>query len=288
MSNKKGMTVKGYNSSINGQLSLDYRLAVALERHEIGPILEESKTVFEQYHKRLLDYNNGPRKVAKPELLKGIINPYLQDLQLEKTFFVAMTRDEGLNPINSAAEDELPLVIDESGNNRWHELSTHFGFLSLKELDLDVLKLDGYYRRGCQLHIGPWIEEEKPKEFVDAPLLITVNWIKFPDQWVKKVDELAMCIRENIRPWGECIRYQGSYSFKVKGKTIGKLLLINPEDPQIMVCFSIVVPNHKSYAKILGTPEKMVMGTTKEPFLMVTVDRTDEVCQIMSEFLTEF
>ncbi|MBW1769337.1 MAG: hypothetical protein JRJ65_20115, partial [Deltaproteobacteria bacterium] len=157
MSNQKGMTVKGYNSSINGQLSLDYRLALALERYEIGPILEESRTVFEQYNERLLDYNNGPRKAAKPELLEGIVNPYLQDLQLEKTFFVAMTRDEGFNPIKNAAEDELPLVIDGKGNNRWHELGTHFGFLSLKELDLKVLKLNGYYRRGCQLHIGPWI-----------------------------------------------------------------------------------------------------------------------------------
>ena len=33
MSNQKGMTVNGYNSSINGQLSLDYRLALALAIH---------------------------------------------------------------------------------------------------------------------------------------------------------------------------------------------------------------------------------------------------------------
>jgi hypothetical protein len=38
MSNKNGMKQNGYNSSINGQLSLNYRLALALERYSEGTI----------------------------------------------------------------------------------------------------------------------------------------------------------------------------------------------------------------------------------------------------------
>jgi hypothetical protein len=291
ISNDKGMKQKAFNSSINGQISLNYRLALALENYSGESVLTESVDIFEQYQEKISDYNNVPRKAGKPELLRRIINRFMIGLKLEKTFFVAITRDPPPNPIKNCPQDLLPLLIDESGNNRWPDLSSQVGFLSLEVMDLEILNLDGYFRAGCRTHIGKWEENPKPNDFDDAPVLRPKNWDEFPDNWVDAVDELADCIKKNTSQWAETIRYNGSYSFKINNKTIGKLLLKDPHNPCLMVGFSIVVPDAKLYAEYFDKSEFLLMAPPKEPFTMSCInkiEKKDEICEVMTEFLQSF
>ena len=111
------MNQKAYNSSINGQISLNYRLALALERYSGESLVRESKAIFEQYKEKIFDYNNGPRKAGKPELLKRIIAPFMSKLKLRNTFFIAVTRDSPPNPMKNCPEEHLPLLLDKKGIN---------------------------------------------------------------------------------------------------------------------------------------------------------------------------
>jgi hypothetical protein len=291
ISNKKGMNQKAFNSSINGQISLNYRLALALERYSGESLVRESKAIFEQYKEKIFDYNNGPRKAGKPELLKRIIAPFMSKLKLKNTFFISVTRDFQPNPMKNCPEEHLPLLLDEKGINRWDEIASQIGFLSLKFLDLSVLRLDGYFREGCRTHIGNWEDNPEPKDFGNTPVLRSKNWNEFPANWVLATDEIGNCIKKNLNRAAETIRYPGSYSFKINNKTIGKLVLKNPQNPSLMVGFSIVVPEAKFYAEHLGASELWLMAPRKEPFIITRIkspSKTLEVCEVMVEFLKSF
>ena len=291
MSNKNGMKQNGYNSSINGQIPLNYRLALALERYSEGSFLEEPMGIFEQYKKRIYDYNKGPRKAGKPQLIKRIVVPYMNDFKIERAYFVSITKDLPPNPINTTDVDFLPLLIDQNGRNLWDELSKQIGFLSLEVIDKKVVNKDGYFREGCLMHIGQWKEDPKPTQFIDVPVLSAKNWSEFSTEWVEFVDDLAKCIKENTSQFAKCKRYKGSYSFIINNKTLGKLILKDPHNPCLMVGFSIVVPEAKFYAEYIGQSERWLMAPRKEPFFMVRVKKQtefDDICEVVVEFLSSF
>jgi len=291
MSNKNGMKQNGYNSSINGQLSLNYRLALALERYSEGPFLEEPMGIFDQYKKKIDDYNKGPRKAGKPQLIKRIVVPYMNNFKVEKAYFISFTKDLPPNPMKTSNEEYLPLLINKNGQNLWGELSSQIGFLSLEVIDKEVVNKDGYFREGCLMHIGQWKEDPKPTQFIDVPVLHAKNWNKFPTEWVQLVDDLAKCIKENTSQFAKYKRYNGSYSLIINNKTLGKLVLKDPHNPCLMVGFSIVVPEAKFYAEHIGNSEKWLIAPRKEPFFMVCVENQSELadlCEVMVEFLSSF
>ena len=290
MSNTKGMAQKGYNSSINGQLSLDYRLALALNDYKGEGILQELESVFKGYQKALGDYNPGPRKACKAELIKLIVKPYFLGLQLNNTYFIAMTRDMGENPLNVVDDDFKPKVLDSGGNDCWAEYAPQFGFLSLQKLGLMVLNFDnfgGYFTKGCRVHIGEWEEVIDPKKF-KGKWLVLINFKKFDEDWINCVDAVAKCIKIGTPNSVEIIKYNGSYSFKIKGKTIGKLCPQNPKKPYLLVGFSIMAPNVVGYSSMLGPPWPFVVGASKEPFMFVRLEELDKICDVMIEFLKSY
>ncbi|MEA3477943.1 MAG: hypothetical protein U9R60_07175 [Bacteroidota bacterium] len=288
MSNAKGMTPKnGYNSSINGQLSLDYRLALALNDHKREGIIQELESVLKGYQKALGEYNPGPRNAGKFELIKWIVKPYFLGLQLNNTYFIAMTRDMGKNPLNNVDDDFKPKVLDSDGNDCWDKYCHQFGFLSLQELDLMVLNLDGYFRDGCLVHIGEWEKVIDPKKF-KGKRLVLINFKKFDKDWINSVNAVAECIKIGTPNSVKTIKNKGSYSFKIKGKTIGKLCPQNPKEPYLWVGFSIMAPNFMGYSKMLGQPQRFDLGPKKEPFMFVRAEELDKVCDVMIEFLKSY
>ena len=282
MPNSKGMGQKGYNSSINGQLSLDYRLALALNDYKGEGILQESESIFEAYREALGDYNPGPRKAGKFELIEWIVKPYFKDLQSNNTYFIAMTRDMDDNPLNNVDDDFKPKVLDSGGNDCWAEYAPQFGFLSLQKLDLTILNFDGYFRKGCRIHIGEW------KVDLPVELLVPVNFKKFDKDWINSVNAVAECIKIGTPNSVKTIKHNGSYSFKIKGKTIGTLYPQNPEEPFLMVGFSIMAPNVMGYSKMLGQPQRFVLGPSKKIFMFVRLEELDKVCDVMVEFLKSY
>jgi hypothetical protein len=289
MSNTKGMAQKGYNSSINGQLSLDYRLALTLNDYKGEGILQESESIFEAYREELGDYNPGPRKAGKFELIESIVKRYFLDLPLNNAYFVAMTRDRGKNPMDNVDDDFKPKVLDSDGNDCWAEYAPQFGFLSLQELDLTVLKRGGYFGDGCLVHIGKWEEVIDPKKF-KGKWLVPVNFKKFDEGWINSVNAVAECIKAGTSNSVKTIKNPGSHSFVIKGKTVGKLCPQNSGKPYLMVGFSIMAPNVMDYSKMLGKPQRFVLGPSKEPFMFVTLEEVDKVkvCDVMIEFLKSY
>ena len=108
------------------------------------------------------------------------------------------------------------------------------------------------------------------------------------NEWEARV---ANCIKENTSQFTKYKRYNGSYSFIINNKTLGKLVLKDPHNPCLMIGFSIVVPEAKFYAEYIGNSEKWLMGPRKEPFFMVCVKNQSEltdICEVMVEFLSSF
>jgi len=114
------------------------------------------------------------------------------------------------------------------------------------------------------------------------------NWSKFPRYWVRTIDEVAECIRNQIHPWGICKRYNGSYSFIVKRKTRGKLAPELPKRPRLMVGFSSEIPQAEDFGVRLGETEVRLLGPPKKKFVMVPANHlngTNEICRVMVDFL---
>jgi hypothetical protein len=114
------------------------------------------------------------------------------------------------------------------------------------------------------------------------------NWSKFRRDWVRTADEVAECIRNQIRPWGICKRYKGSYSFILKGKTRGKLAPELPKHPRLMVGFSSEITQAEDFGAHFGETEVCLLGPRKKKFVMVSanhLNETNEICRVMVDFL---
>jgi hypothetical protein len=129
---------KNFNSSINGQLSLKYRLAHAL-RHWQGGLRTvcELKQVAEAYQQAPSDGGLGdpqptPRRLAKPEVLRILDESGLAGLDFDRCYFVALTRDRQtiFSPAFGTSEFR-PFFLDEAGRETWGdpEMLARIGWL---------------------------------------------------------------------------------------------------------------------------------------------------------------
>ena len=91
--NEFGIKKPGFNSSINGQLSLKYRFAKALKNwNGNADIVSEPNAICEQYRVQLKDGIGTPRKLVKRGILEGIIKPLGMHRVSEEDFhYVALT-----------------------------------------------------------------------------------------------------------------------------------------------------------------------------------------------------
>ena len=89
-SNSKGM-VEGYNSKINGQLSLKYRFCKAVEEWKGKGRIIETESLFQKYKDRIGENQKNPRRLAKPQVLELLRKYHFDELDLDRCFFVVMT-----------------------------------------------------------------------------------------------------------------------------------------------------------------------------------------------------
>jgi hypothetical protein len=151
--NSSGMTA-GYNSTINGQLSLKYRFACALAssapRQGMTKAIAEPRELFEQYQSRLRDYSRKPR-----HLLKGTVLDTLQGLGLvglpdERCYYVAFTWDDGWKRVFHADEDSRPLFLSTTGVDRFAAMASRYGWLGYGNVaEALSLEADIEYQNAC-------------------------------------------------------------------------------------------------------------------------------------------
>lgn len=142
--NSNGMS-PGFNSTINGQISLKYRFAKALgnpisSKNEVV----ESEPMFAAYKQQLLDYSHKPRHLRKPEILRLLNDLGLMSLGEDRCYYVVLTWDDAKHAFfadSDVGKDSLPLLLDEDGRDVYDTVKPRLGWLGYQNLGA-VLGLD--------------------------------------------------------------------------------------------------------------------------------------------------
>ncbi|HUU16345.1 MAG TPA: hypothetical protein VMW72_04280 [Sedimentisphaerales bacterium] len=134
---------KGFNSKLNGQLELDYRLAMALADFKEGMcVLEESNWVLQSPY-------CDARILRKDNVLNTVVSKFIsEDLRLEDYYYLVITTDDQ-NPFDGTNEQYLPQLfkVEIEGNklvfpNRWQELNSRFGWTNYREMVRLIKKIE--------------------------------------------------------------------------------------------------------------------------------------------------
>jgi hypothetical protein len=127
-------SAEGFNSTLNGQLELDYALALALAEHQptYSELLEPAWVLNTPYAQ---ERNGRLGRLKNPNVLRGVVSNFA-GLPLRHYFFVVLTTD-GSNPFSSLIpEDLLPGLyqLQNGLKNCWTEMHTQFGWLNYEKL----------------------------------------------------------------------------------------------------------------------------------------------------------
>jgi len=290
--NSQGMRDRGYNSSINGQLSLDFRFALAVQDFGGGPRLTEKEEVFRFYAESLHENSRLPRRLHKTQTIREMVVPLLQGLRMREAYFVAMTADDA-SPFTTVQQDFMPLFYLGRGTNQQDYASQHLGFVPLCGLPEELLPPDGYFRQSCRLFLSQEHPVAVPEQGAWRPLMSRKRLEEWPTDERGFAEHVAKIV--DSRCGGLCLWDQsikGSHSFKVPrdaGKTVAKLALSDDRPPRLLAGFSAVIPGAKDFARQVS-PEVMQRRFQKEPFYMSPVDTEGDprvVGDVFIEFLGE-
>lgn len=128
---------QGFNSTLNGQLELDYCLAMALsEYHEGATELVEPEWVLSSPYKS--DRKGMLRRLKNPVVLEDVVSQ-IGGIPLDQYYFLVITNDEQ-NPF-LVSEDYLPELFKPelsglhlSFTNCWSEYRRRFGWLNYTKM----------------------------------------------------------------------------------------------------------------------------------------------------------
>jgi hypothetical protein len=222
MPNTVGMKQPGFNSSINGQLSLRYRFAKALERAASGALnVEESPALLEQYRQQLGDSRNMPRRLNKPEIVKNVLDKErLLGLPENRWSYVALTWDaeERVFFNDSIVREQhcLPCFLSDAGENMLEQMRGRLGWLGYQKLETTLnLRSDAEYVAAfCTMEANNQPDRDD-YQLVEANVGRGVS----PESFALA----AKLCRELFRGYDH-VQYTGSYSIKSSGQTIGKVI----------------------------------------------------------------
>ena len=137
-----GMLQVGFNSSINGQMTLKYRFAKALSRWDgLTSAIVEDEAIFRAYVERLNDSpSKSPgRRLVKDKILKRIFKRLgLNGISEDSCYFVALTWDARANAFfrsKDVPNDCLPVFLDLHGKDVFTETLGRVGWLGYAEID---------------------------------------------------------------------------------------------------------------------------------------------------------
>jgi hypothetical protein len=257
--NEQGMAIPGYNSSINGQISLKYRFAKALNAFKEGNnLIEEAEHTFLQYEKQLKDGNKLPRKIEKRRILEDIIKPLgLLGLKDEYFHYVALTwdrEDHVFFDSKNKPESSLPLFLDEKGENIYDQIMERLGWIGYKQLEMALgLENDEEYKAALRT----MVPLNEPKEnYYD--ILSGQGWRNYP--------EVTHILAENVSSYFKqsegytVVEYRGSYSVKEIGNFKYTIIKIIPLKTGIFLGIRDTYLDPKTSKRIPHLIEKKAFG----------------------------
>jgi hypothetical protein len=248
MPNRVGM-VDGFNSSINGQLSLKYRFSCALAAWN-GGVIEEPAALYAAYVQPpdlggLGDPAPSRRHLAKFNVREILGNIQLQQLPIEQCHLVAWTHDA--QPYWDQAvvgeQDLLPRFLLPLPNNNnideavaqsaWDQLTHRVGWIGFGAITEKLSPGDGYKKAVKTMIRHTMIRHEIPQGQqapADLQGLATINLANFSADMQNLLATIELVA---VRVFGANAvkRRAGSYSIKYRGRVIVKLVPQNPNDP---------------------------------------------------------
>jgi hypothetical protein len=138
----RGIDRSGFNSSLNGQLELDFALAAALEQFK----LDDQKLIEPEWITKTpyaLERGSRVRRVLKNRNVLRDVVPMACGLPFENYFFVSLTTDM-LNPFDAANSLNVfpELFHPQHGpDNCWGELKHQFGWVNYLKLERVIRSL---------------------------------------------------------------------------------------------------------------------------------------------------
>ena len=126
----------GFNSSLNGQIELNYRLSLALADFlpEIpGPLSEPDWMLRTPYLPR---HPGRPRYLKKPAVLRDVIEAgKLFGSPSNRYFHLAITSDR-VNPFaNKDLEAQRPCILASDGSDQWHKMRQQFMWINWETIN---------------------------------------------------------------------------------------------------------------------------------------------------------
>lgn len=125
----------GFNSTLNGQLELDYRLAMALSEYHTGSKeLVEPKWVLRSPYKN--ERKGTLRRLKKRAVLEDVVS-LIGGVPLDRDYFLVITNEEQNPFLRVSADLLLELFKPElsgSFTNSWSEYRSRFGWLNYTKM----------------------------------------------------------------------------------------------------------------------------------------------------------
>jgi hypothetical protein len=223
-SNTVGMREPGFNSAINGQLSLKYRFARALEAAAPHPeeggyaAIAESPAMLAQYQARLNDPRSIPRRLFKPEIITNLLmhNALLGHPERQCCYvaFTWDTQDRAFFRDQQVGEDALPILLDDEGNSVFEGMKDRIGWLGYRAC-VEALRLEGdaTFQGALQTMLSRL--EPLPADYVVGQTTADIS-----PEAIAAVEQIVQLVFAGRK----VLRYPGSVSITDQGQTVAKIL----------------------------------------------------------------
>ena len=278
--NSKGMKEKKFNSAINGQLSLRYRMSLALAQWNGTAGLVEPTTIYNQYRRRSEDGGINeklakPRHLLKKSVLKLLRDAGIHGVPAEHFHFLAVTSDHQLDFSTNMSAEIRPLLLDHEGKESWEQIAPRVGWLGFSKIELTSLNglLAASYRQALSTMLQS--EPRTPVSVSTAksprdPSMTKIVSYNIDDNSSAATKKQLTAIEEAARSlstsWN-VKRGNGSSSVTFSGKVIAKVV---PQECKIneilMLGISAIYERSVWNGHTLTGPELFGRGDQEQPF----------------------
>ena len=235
--NSKGMKEEKFNSAINGQLSLRYRMSLALAQWNGTANLVEPATIYNQYRRRSEDGGiheklTKPRHLLKKSVLKLLREAGIHGVPAEHFHFLAVTSDHQLDFSTKMSAEIRPLLLDHEGKDSWEQIAPRIGWLGFPAIDLT--SLNGLLAASYRQALGTMLESE-PRTPISVstaksprdPSMTTINSYNIKNNSLESTMNQLTAVEaaaRNVTELWKVTRGTTSTSVIFSSKTIAKIV----------------------------------------------------------------
>lgn len=299
--NSKGMNEKKFNSAINGQLSLRYRMSLALAHWNGKTDLVEPTEIYNQY--RRTDSEGGinekltkPRHLRKKSVLTLLRDAGVHGVPLTHFCFLAVTSDQQFHFSTNMPTEIRPLFLNHEGTDNWQQIAPRVGWLGFSGIDLTVLNewLAASYRQALGTMLG-----SAPKPSVSTPStkssgttrLNRINSYNIEGKSSAAIKDQLVAVEAAARTlsssW-KVIRKPGSTSIKWLGKTIAKVVPQGFKTSEfLMLGISAIYERSAWNGHTLTGPELFGQGNQQQLFYWIELPTDSTGINIAEGILAE-